>query len=187
MNAVCKYLLIGFLFISSFSQAQKLNFHSNYGFILSQIDGDERGGFRKIGYNIGAGFLIPKTDNYNIDLNLRLNQKGVREAGISTRLNYLEASATFNYLFGEYFLFGAGLGYGYLIAHNTVLDFNTAGGLRRSDVFPFIQLGFKLGKRTILSTRLDRSVISIRRNSNTVLAPAWFNRNVLVEIIILAK
>ena len=186
MNIICKYFLIGFLFLSSISYTQKAKLHTNYGFLLSQIDGDDAGGFRKIGYNIGAGFLIPRTDKFNIDLNLRINQKGAREFGFSARLNYLEGSTTFNYLLND-FLIGGGLGYGYLIAHNTNLDFNESGGLRRSDVLAYLQLGYKLGKRTILSTRLDQSLISIRRDSNTRLAPAWFNRSILVELIILTK
>lgn len=164
-----------FFLISSFIFSQKVIFHINPGFIVSQVDGDSYGGFKKLGYNLGAGFRLNiKENNTFLDWGTRLNQKGFREVNPLTydliRLNYLETDIIYATKIGTKVELGAGAYYGHLL-----FDEKT---VRTRDIAPVFRVGLRVHEKLVLQSRFSYSVLSIREKNYS----RWLNRAILFEI-----
>lgn len=160
--------------------AQSSRFHLNAGVIASQIDGDQLGGYKKPGYNVGAGFLFQKSSTFDIDWTLRMNQKGVRETSdvgttINVALTYLESDLSFNHVFNERFYLGGGLGLGYLMFNRNTLGIGS-DQFRKIDLFPQLMIGVKATEKLSFQVRNSISVLTSRKN-----LVRWRNRSILLE------
>ncbi len=96
------------------------------GGILSQVDGDECYGFKKIGVHAGAGALIPLTSFMDVGLEVVFNQKGAfkRDSLVSNstypyaynlKLNYVEVPLMLYVTDKDAVSFGIGASYGRIV------------------------------------------------------------------------
>ena len=96
------------------------------GGILSQVDGDECYGFKKIGVHAGAGALIPLTSWMDVGLEVLFSQKGAfkRDSLVSNstypyaynlRLNYVEVPLMIYLTDKDVVSFGIGASYGRIV------------------------------------------------------------------------
>ena len=179
-----KQLLIFVCSLFTTLASAQTTFHANLGLALSQIDGDDIGGYKKPGYNIGAGFLFKKSDTYEIDYTLRLNQKGVRETNAYViPLNYVENDLSFNYVYQDIAYVGVGLGLGYLANSSDQRRINNNIELARFDLFPLVNLGYKASDRVHIQTRFTRSLLPITKGGLKQDGFRWYNRSILFEFV----
>ena len=96
------------------------------GGILSQVDGDECYGFKKIGVHAGAGALIPLTNWMDVGLEVLFSQKGAykRDSLVSNstypyaynlKLNYVEVPLMLYVTDKDAVSFGIGASYGRIV------------------------------------------------------------------------
>ena len=97
------------------------------GGILSQVDGDECYGFKKIGVHAGAGALIPLTSFMDVGLEVLFNQKGANKADslnlhlgaytgtYNLKLNYVEVPLMLYFTDKDAFSIGIGASYGRIV------------------------------------------------------------------------
>lgn len=181
------YLLFALIaFCSLAAGAQSGRFHVNGGIMASQIDGDQLGGYKKPGYNFGAGFLFEKSTSFELDWSIRMNQKGVRETSdvgttINVALTYLESDLSFNHVFNERFYLGGGLGIGYLMFNRNTLGIGN-DQFRKIDLFPQVMIGVKATEKLSFQIRNSVSIITSRQN-----LVRWRNRSILLEVRYLLK
>lgn len=112
-------LLIGFS-----STAQNFEAGLMGGLTMSQITGDNLGGFDKPGARIGAYISYPIKRNVNFDVGMQYVQKGSRGSnGEMGTLNYymdmkyIELPFTLNYAFKNGLIIESGIGPGILISY----------------------------------------------------------------------
>jgi hypothetical protein len=156
-------------------KAQDVVFHFNPGFLMTQVDGDGYGGFKKMGYNLGAGFRFNNVEKSTFwDWGTRVNQKGYREVNeyIYDRatLNYLEMDLLYGKTFKSKIELAGGVYYGYLL--------QDIWQLRRRDVAPVFRFGYQLNETITLQSRFSWSVTSIKEKQYSI----WLNRALLFDI-----
>ncbi len=66
------------------ANAQFFKGFASLGFNISQIDGDEVYGFKKLGYNVGIGAMLPLNRNntnagFQVSMEINLSQRGAKE------------------------------------------------------------------------------------------------------------
>ena len=116
--------------ISSTLVGQIIKGEALLGLNLTQVEGDEVHGFKKVGLNIGAGVLIPFNKNWDVSMEVTFNQKGATQkdqyietdslGNITTgayklRLNYVEVPVLIQYTDKEFITIGAGFSWGRLV------------------------------------------------------------------------
>ena len=180
-----RLVVIAFIFLPFTLGAQDVKFHINPGFVISQIDGDSYGGYKKLGYSLGAGFRFVRSDKFEIDWSTRINQKGAREiTPISlfiVRLNYLESDLVFNYVLNQKVNFGAGAYTGFIMSENAKIGYQD-NGYRRLEIVPLARIGVRINEKIDINVRYSRSVYSIRKNCTGTTTPCWFNKALLFEM-----
>ena len=94
---------------------------------LTQVDGDEVYGFKKVGFNVAAIAIMPIKKKWAISLEATFSQKGAyqkypREANpdkslpyYNLRLNYAEVPVLIHFTDKEFLTFGLGLSWGRLV------------------------------------------------------------------------
>lgn len=68
--------IVVIVFVGLRLDAQIIKGFATVGFNLSQVDGDEAYGYRKIGGNGGLGVMIPFWENFDVAIETSLTQKG---------------------------------------------------------------------------------------------------------------
>lgn len=149
-----------FLFILSFSliiSEQSFSQHIlgalSAGVNLSQVDGDEVYGFKKVGFTGGPSVIIPfgKDKKWSVTLELLYSQLGSRQKSVygasdtirdSTRagfydgyrlsLNYVQIPVIVHFTDKRFIAGGIGLQYGQLVAVKEYEDYNDNRGFVRS-------------------------------------------------------
>lgn len=156
---------------------------------LSQVDGDYRGGFEKIGLRTGAAVYY-RVPNYNwiFQFEIAYSQKGARanslvDHGVGNyfekyRLfaNYIQTPVILNYYLNEKYLFGAGIAYNAFI--NSKEDIRTLYSVGNFDpsIFKFqrhtfdyvLQAGWQANSSLLLSIRYEYGLNAMRLWKNTV-------------------
>lgn len=177
-----KILLLLFLLSSTIIFSQNKRFHLNGGFAISQIDGDNLGGYKKLGYNIGAGFLFKKSETYEIDYSLRLNQRGAREnVFYNISLNYLDSDLSFNYVHKNFFYAGGGLGMGILA--NPDRRITSSISYTRLELFPLVTIGVKVKENIRIQSRFTRSLLPITVGGLRRDGFRNYNRSIIFELL----
>lgn len=148
-----------FLFIFSFSLILSERSFSQHilgavsaGINLSQVDGDEVYGFKKVGFNGGPSVIIPfgKDKKWSITLELLFSQQGSRQKsvypvsntidsaragfydGYRLSLNYVQIPVIVHFTDKRFLAGGLGFQYGQLVGVTEYEDYNDNRGYARS-------------------------------------------------------
>lgn len=157
------------------------------GFNLSQVDGDEAYGYKRLGLHAGLGALVPvyQKNNFNIDFSLEVafNQKGAHQRQIYSGvndgitgeydlyLNYFEVPVLIYFTDKQITSFGIGASYGRLVGlkeyeHGNLTDVNLSyTGVDKYDLNDFCILAdvkFRIYERLKLGVRFQYSMDKIR-------------------------
>lgn len=157
------------------------------GFNLSQVDGDDAFGYKKLGLHAGLGALVPiyQKNNFNIDFSLEVafSQKGAHQRQIyngandgitgeyDLHLNYFEVPVLIYFTDKQITSFGIGASYGRLVGlkeyeHGNLTDVNlTYTGVDKYDLNDFCiiaDLKFRIYERLKFGVRYQYSIDKIR-------------------------
>lgn len=168
------FVVISFLLITVLSYGQRFNGGAMSGLVVSQVDGDNLGGFNKPGIRAGGWVNTKISELTKLQLELQYVQKGskISEQELKSgryyhsRLNYLQISFLGKYelmpkLSGE-----AGIAGGYLF--KALEDLDGAGfiePLRPFDEYEFsllIGLNYHFNEKFTANIRMNYSALPIR-------------------------
>ncbi|MBP5667775.1 MAG: PorT family protein [Salinivirgaceae bacterium] len=157
-----------------FAWAQEFGGSIDAGFVVSQLDGDRRSGYKKAGFALGGSvsrFLVK--DCVGARLGLRYVRKGSHEeesehtSFYKVELHYAELPLTAFYRWNK-FDFEAGISTGYLIKAKEDTD---GYGLRepnpdfrRFDVSAIAQLRYNLFGSLWANASLNYSILAVRKH-----------------------
>ena len=137
------------------------------GASVSQLDGDELGGYHKMGVTAGAYTYTQLTKYVRAQLELRYTEKGSKSTNkdplyYHSRLNYIEAPLMLKYLFLKKFNADVGLAAGYLVK-GTVDD---GYGELEADFKPYelsllIGIQYQVLDKVHVNVRLNYSVLPV--------------------------
>jgi hypothetical protein len=117
--------------ISNFGFSQVFKGEILGGFNLSQVDGDETAGFRKMGLNGGVGVVAPLYKNWSLSLETIYSQKGSKlkpnsydslDGSYKLYLNYVEVPFMVQYTDKDVVSAGAGFSWGRLVSIDEFKD-----------------------------------------------------------------
>ncbi|MBX2841996.1 MAG: PorT family protein [Flammeovirgaceae bacterium] len=144
---VINILSVLFLFFTAhLASCQSFGGQIIVGLNVSQIDGDDIGGFDKAGLLLGGAVTFPLSEKMQLQPEISYSQKGSRsrenEPFFIWKLNYIDIPITVNYIFKEKYIFQGGLGGNYLLAAN----FDSGFGFQdQSDLFSKVDFTAHLG------------------------------------------
>ena len=178
-NTIVKRLLILLLFLSpAFLHAQRFNGGIIAGGLVSQVDGDNYGGYTKFGYLGGGLVSLRVSPHSSFQMELEYIQKGSRINADSTnssttylmRFHYLEVPLLYQYTFGKRFSLEAGPAMDVLLG-----SYEESDGLETQSTIPLrnVTLAGIFGVSAYLSAhlklnfRFNYSLLSIRETAET--------------------
>ena len=153
------------------------------GVNFSQVDGDDRSGYHKVGINAGAIVYARIRPVIGASLELRFSQKGVVSKGFvgtasgnsvveryKIKLNYAEVPVMLHYFSPGRLSYSAGIAYSYLISSNEEVETSYVVNLNQED-YPFIKQeisgliggNYVIAKHWSLEGRFQYSLTSIRK------------------------
>ena len=171
--------------------AQIIKGEAIVGMNLTQVDGDEVFGFKKIGANIGAGVLIPvdKKGRWDVSLEALFSQKGSYEppqgefidslGNIHTgeyklKLNYAEIPVLVMFTDKEFISAGAGFSWGRLVSvkeweHGNLVDSTTvnSGTYSKNDFSILADFRIRIWEGLKFNLRYEYSLAKIRTREYT--------------------
>ena len=174
-------LAVAFLFFTSeksYSQVIKATVIA--GGNLTQVDGDECYGYKKIGLNVGAGVMIPFGKNWDVSMEALYNQKGAyqrkkytdigdgKNGAYEIKLDYVEIPVLVHYTDKGLVSIGAGFAYGRLInakeyEHGKKTATTATNDVYKIDDYSVVaDLRFKIYKQLKLNLRYQYSMAKIR-------------------------
>ena len=188
-------LMISLGFINDLS-AQIIKGEAILGMNLTQVDGDEVFGFRKIGLNVGAGVLIPvdKKGRWDISLEAIYTQKGANQEqqyndSIITgeyrlNLNYVEVPVLVMFTDKEFISGGLGFAWGRLIGvqeweHGNLVESTTPNsGTYSSNDFSILgDVRIRIWQGLKFNLRYQYSLVKIRTREFENLAGETWTRD----------
>lgn len=109
------------------------------GFNATQVDGDERIGFKRFGLHAGATVMVPLKNNFSVGMEVLYSEKGSYEkphavyfdslnGAYNLIMNYVEIPLMVYYKDKDFITFGTGFSYNYLFKYT-----ETAHGRRISN------------------------------------------------------
>ena len=176
MHRSITIFFISLLFICN-SNAQVIRGAVIAGGSLTQVDGDEVYGWKKIGLNIGAAAIIPFGDKWSVSLENIYNQKGSYQkptlSGPETGeykliLDYVEIPLMVHFTDKDYITAGIGLSWGRLInikeyEHGNRIETTTLDGpYKREDWNILIDIRIPIYQRLKFNFRYAYSMVKIR-------------------------
>lgn len=188
MKKIFTLLILGLLLSIAATdiKAQIVKGEGFLGFNLSQVDGDEAFGYKKLGLHAGLGALVPiyQKNNFNIDFSLEVtfNQKGAHQRQIyngadgitgeyDLYLNYFEVPVLIYFTDKQITSFGIGASYGRLVGlkeyeHGNLTDVNLSytnvDKYSLNDFCILADLKFRIYERLKLGVRFQYSMAKIR-------------------------
>ncbi len=182
MNAYHKKVLIGLaLVLAGFLlQAQRFQGAMIVGLNVSQVNGDEVIGFRKLGANAGVAAILPFAGKWDVTLETLFNQKGAYQRENSgnpdfpykytLRLNYVEVPVLVHFNDRNILTAGLGLSWGRLVSFKEKREYDGVVYKPYADSVAFndndfnilADIRFRLWQRLHLNLRLGYSLASIR-------------------------
>lgn len=141
------------LFISSDGYTQRILGAVNAGMNLSQVDGDEEYGFKKVGLNVGPSIIIPfgKNKKWSVTMELLFSQIGSRQKsqfvndtvvdttkggyydGYKLNLTYVQIPVLVHFTDKKIIAGGVGLLYGQLVGVKEYEDYNDGRGYIKTE------------------------------------------------------
>ena len=169
------FILIIFTLTTLTTNAQLFEGGIDAGITASQIDGDQRGGYNKIGISIKFYSLLNISKTLSLTSGVGFATKGARNSPktsyFSTSLHYAEIPLIVNIKPYDKLSFSGGLNYGYLIYGIG----KTASGdyreeelnLRKSDLSTYFSLNYSLTKKTTVKFAYNYSLMPVTKFQNT--------------------
>lgn len=142
------FSLLFLVFISCNAYSQRILGALSAGMNLSQVDGDEKYGFKKAGLNIGPSVIIPfgKNKKWSVTMELLFSQLGSRQKeqysndtiadtttseyydGYKLKLNYVQVPVMVHFKDKNIIAGGVGFSYGQLVGAQEWEDYNDSRG-----------------------------------------------------------
>ncbi len=153
------------------------------GFNLTQVDGDEVYGFKKIGLNAGAAVMVPLGEHWEISLENSFSQKGAYQkqqyidsarsltGEYNLRLNYVEVPLLLHYKDKGGLTFGAGLSWGRLVGSKEIehgdeeIAYSDSIPFKDNDFSVIADIRFRIWERLHASVRYSYSLAEIRERT----------------------
>lgn len=174
-------------------QAQMIKGYVAGGFNLSQVDGDEVYGFKRIGGNLGVAAMIPIWKNFDVSLETSFTQKGAFQkqqyksdslnGAYELRLNYVEVPVLVHYTDKDFITVGTGFSWGRLVgATEYEHGFQTSTSATNSvysldDFSVLLDLRMRMADRLKFNFRYQYSLSKIRTREFTNLADQKWTRD----------
>jgi hypothetical protein len=184
MKKDAKYLLLVLLLLalSPSLSAQRFLGAVVGGMNLSQVDGDEVYGFKRVGGHIGLGVILPIKKKWDVTLETVFNQKGAFEGpqyadtlyGVPVngkydlRLNYVEVPLVAHYTDRDRYTVGAGFSYGRLVSSKEVEHdgaippYSDTVAFNKNDYSVLADLQIRVWKQLKFNIRYSYSMAMIR-------------------------
>jgi hypothetical protein len=179
-------LVILLVSVSVSVNAQRFRAAVMGGMNLTQVDGDEVIGFKKVGGHIGAAAILP-IKNWDITLEAVFNQKGAREkqqyldtiGGIvytgayKVGLNYVEVPVLAHYTDKQRYTAGLGFSYGRLVSFSeeehggSVAPYSDTVAFNKNDYNILVDLQVRIWKQLKFNVRYAYSIVPIRERTYT--------------------
>ncbi|WP_020532300.1 outer membrane beta-barrel protein [Flexithrix dorotheae] len=167
------------ILVISFHQANSQSFGGQIiaGLNVSQIDGDDIGGFDKAGLLLGGAVTFPLSEKVQLQPEILYSQKGSRsrenEPFFIWKLNYIDIPITVNYIFKEKYVFQGGLGGNYLLAANSDTGF---GFQDETELFSKVDFTAHLGVDFLVFENLSLRVRWTNSLKNMAKEYYYFNK-----------
>jgi hypothetical protein len=179
-------ILLTLLFaLSSTLSAQRFLGEVVGGMNLSQVDGDEVYGFKRVGGYIGLGAILPIKKKWDITLETVFSQKGAYEGPqysdslygtvvngkYDLRLNYVEVPLTAHFTDRERYTVGAGFAYGRLVSSKeiehdgNVPPYSDTVAFSKNDYTVLADLQIRIWKHLKFGFRYSYSIVPIRERT----------------------
>jgi hypothetical protein len=184
MTIPSRYLILILLLfaLSSSLSAQRFIGAVMGGMNLSQVDGDEVYGYKRVGGNIGLAAILPIKKKWDLTLETVFSQKGAYEGPqyqdslygtvingkYDLRLNYVEVPLLAHFTDHERYTFGAGFSYGRLVSskeveHNgAVPPYSDTVAFNKNDYSVLVDLQVRVWKRLKFNIRYSYSMVPVR-------------------------
>lgn len=160
------------------------------GFNLAQVDGDEVYGFKRPGFNVGVGAIVPINDQWSYSIETNFDQKGSYERWApeyndtidfyyKLRLNYVQIPMMVHYEDRQTITVGTGFSYGRLVTakeweYGQPTATNLSGPYSKNDFAWIVGLRFRLSGRLKFDFRYSYSIAPIRtRHYVTTAGQEW--------------
>lgn len=173
------HIFILLFFITYLAEAQSFKSGLGFGFVASQVDGDNLSGYDKIGVYGGLFVAYPINDKFDMSMQISFIQKGSRRNAKPSdglydsylmRLNYVEIPVYFNWkLYQDKLYFQAGITFGYLISavekdeYGVIYQPSSVPQFREFELGVLGGFSYKINTRWSLGLRSQYSVIPIRK------------------------
>ena len=185
-------LLFGFNVIEV--KAQIIKGEAILGMNLSQVDGDEVFGFKKVGLNVGAGVMIPIGGNWDVSLEALYSQKGANQkaqysdstknGAYRLNLNYAEVPVLVMYTDKEFISGGAGFAWGRLVGvkeweHGQLIESTTVNGgpYSKNDFSILADVRIRIYKQLKFNLRYQYSLVKIRTREFGNISTGFWERD----------
>lgn len=191
-----KNIFLFLLFLFSLSvlemRAQIIKGEAILGMNLSQVDGDEVYGFKKVGLNVGAGVLVPIAKNWDVSFEALFTQKGANQKALYNdsinngayriNLNYVEVPVLIMYTDKEFISAGAGFSWGRLVGvkewkNGRLVEGTTlnSGVYNKNDFSVLLEARIRIYKQLKFNLRYQYSMIKIstREFTNQQTGDTW--------------
>ncbi len=152
------------------------------GMNLTQVDGDEVVGYKRVGGHLALGAILPIKKKWDITLETVFNQKGAYEGAqyrdslygtvingkYDLRLNYVEVPLTAHFTDRERFTVGGGFAYGRLVSFKevehdgAVPPYSDTVAFKKNDYSVLIDLQVRIWKSLKFNFRYEYSMVPIR-------------------------
>jgi Outer membrane protein beta-barrel domain len=170
-----KHLLsILFVTITFSSSAQVFKTGGIAGLNASQVDGDNYGGYKKVGFILGGYVNTSLTEKWSTQFEIYYTTKGSQKnarpdkgdyKALKISLSYIEVPLALRYHYKE-FIFEAGLFYGVLLNSKMSNEFGELPlvnyPFKKYDVGGFFGINYKVTERIIANIRSKNSLLPIR-------------------------
>jgi len=163
--------------VSNFGYSQVFKGEVLGGFNLSQVDGDETAGFKKMGLNGGVGVVAPIYKNWSLSLETIYSQKGSKQkpqsydsldGSYKLYLDYVEVPFMIQYTDKDIVSAGAGFSWGRLVNIEEFKDGYRvdsvtlqSGVFDRDDWMVFGDVKVRLYKNLLMNLRYSYSIDKI--------------------------
>ena len=192
-------LLLGFIFVWSVFAVQYVKAQAFLGALafggnLTQVDGDEMYGFKKLGFNVGVSAIYPFTDKWSMSIEASFSQKGSyqkyppEDLGkplpyYDLRLNYLDVPVLVHFKDKGFLNVGLGLSWGKLVGikeiewGETVHSSTTNSPYATSDINGIVSIQVPIYKRLKFNFRYSYSFAKIRTRTYSNISGDEWTRN----------
>lgn len=197
------FIFIFFIFgITGKVDAQIIKGEAIVGMNLSQVDGDEVFGFKKVGANLGAGVMVPfgKRGRWDLSFETLFTQKGSKQGQqyydslitgeYKLNLNYVEIPVMVMFTDKEFISFGMGLAWARLVGvteyeHGQLVETTTlnSGTYDKNDFSILADFRIRLYKSLKFNLRYQYSLLSIRTREFSDLAGNTWTRDQYNNVI----